>query len=411
MELYFKREECCGCGACVDVCRVQAVRMTQDGEGFLYPEIDRSICVHCGRCEEVCPVKKHTLPDEVRRPAGYVFRCDLGYTLTDKARTLHRGMDYGRPSENPSAECCNQYIGARAKSAAVRNSSSSGGMFSILAQYVLERKGVVFGAGYNSRMEVVHRGAENLEQLEKIKRTKYVQSNMQGIFLKAEQCLKERRWVLFCGTPCQAQALRLFLGQEHDTLIVVDLVCYGVPSPGIWEDYVKYLEHRHQGKMTEFSFRDKRAQDHGHTCAYVINGEEYAGSLFQDRFCRMYFKNYILRPSCHSCKFCTVDRSSDFTIGDFWGIEKVRQDLNDGMGNSMMILHTEKAKRIWEEVREDADWFECTKEDLLQPRLTEPTVRAKGRRMFMLLYKLLPFFLFIRAVDDRTWIWKLFRKK
>lgn len=391
VELYFRKEECCGCGACMDICRVHAIHMTQDKEGFLYPKIDSSICVGCGRCEKVCPVK-------------YL-------TLSDKVCPSHRDMSYSMLLGDTPSKGRNQYIGARAKSAAVRNTSSSGGMFSILAQYVLERKGVVFGAGYNSRMEVVHREAENLEQLEKIKRTKYVQSNMQGIFLKAEQCLKERRLVLFCGTPCQAQALRLFLGQEYDKLIIVDLVCYGVPSPGIWEDYVKYLEHRHHGKMTEFSFRDKRAQDHGHTCAYVINGEEYAGSLFQDRFCRMYFKNYILRPSCHSCKFCTVDRSSDFTIGDFWGIEKVRPDLDDGMGNSMMILHTEKARKIWEQVQEDVDWFECTKEDLQQPRLTEPTGRAEGRRTFMLLYKLLPFFLFIRAADDRAWIWKLFRKK
>ena len=217
--------------------------------------------------------------------------------------------------------------------------------------------------------------------------------------------------MLFCGTPCQSQALRLFLGQEYDTLIVVDLVCYGVPSPGIWENYVKYLEYRHHGKMTEFSFRDKRAQDYGHTCAYVINGEEYAGSLFQDRFCRMYFKNYILRPSCHSCKFCTVDRSSDFTIGDFWGIEKVKPEIDDGMGTSLVILHTEKAREIWEAVRDETFWFCCEEKDVLQPRLTEPTEAAKSRGFFMAFYRMLPFSLLLglykTLASGRAWIRKL----
>lgn len=363
MELFFKKEECCGCGACVDICQIHAVHMSRDEEGFPYPKIDSSLCVRCGRCEAVCPVKNCSLSEEVG--------------------------------------CRNKYIGAQAKNDIVRETSSSGGVFSILSQYILDRKGVVFGAGYNSRMEVIHQEAANQEQLDTIKRTKYVQSNMQGIFLKVEQRLKEGRWVLFCGTPCQAHALRLFLGREYDTLAIADLVCYGVPSPGIWEDYVKYLEGKHHGKMTEFSFRDKRARDHGHTCAYVINGAEYAGSLFQDKFCRMYFKNYILRPSCHSCRFCTAYRSSDFTLGDFWGIEKVRPDLDDGMGNSMVILHTERAKKIWEQVQENLEWFECGKEELLQPRLIEPTGMAKGRGLFMTLYKLLPFFLFIRGADDR----------
>lgn len=359
MELYSKKEECCGCGACVDICQIHAVHMSRDEEGFPYPKIDSSLCVRCGRCEAVCPVKNCSLSEEVG--------------------------------------CRNKYIGAQAKNDIVRETSSSGGVFSILSQYILDRKGVVFGAGYNSRMEVIHQEAANQEQLDTIKRTKYVQSNMQGIFLKVEQRLKEGRWVLFCGTPCQAHALRLFLGREYDTLAVADLVCYGVPSPGIWEDYVKYLEGKHHGKMTEFSFRDKRARDHGHTCAYVINGVEYAGSLFQDKFCRMYFKNYILRPSCHSCRFCTAYRSSDFTLGDFWGIEKVRPDLDDGMGSSMVILHTERAKKIWEQVQENLEWFECGKEELLQPRLIEPTGMVKGRGLFMTLYKLLPFPLFIRG--------------
>lgn len=356
-ELYARKEECCGCGACSDACQAHAIRMVRDKEGFDYPYVDNSICVHCGRCEKVCPIKNSS-----------------------------------------SEKCSNQYLGAQAKDEKIRYSGSSGGVFSVLAEYVLERKGVVYGAGYNAHMEVIHQEADHLGQLERIKRTKYVQSSMQNIFPAVKQCLEEDRWVLFCGTPCQAQALKLFLGQEYDKLIVADLVCYGVPSPGIWRDYVRYLEKKYQGKMMEFSFRDKRNRDHGHTCSYVINDVEYVESIYDDPYCRMYFHNYILRPSCYQCKFCTVERSSDLTIGDFWGIENCRPDIDDGMGTSMMILHTDKARTIWDRVQGDMRWFECEKEDLLQPRLTKPVGMAKGRGLRILLYRKLPFSLFIRLM-------------
>ena len=313
------------------------------------------------------------------------------------------------------------YIGAQAKEDSIRYGSSSGGVFPVLARYVLERKGVVFGAVMEADGMVRHKMACMIEEFAPMRKTKYVQSSLEGCFERVRKCLEEGRFVLFTGTPCQCRAMKLYLEKKSckggrgvadcQNILITDLVCYGVPSPGIWRKYLKEMERKYGGRLSGFSFRDKRKRDNGHTVSFYAGKKEYAHPMREDSFCRVYFRDYTIRPACYSCRFCTPERESDITLGDFWGIEKVRQDLNDGMGNSMMILHTEKAKRIWEEVREDADWFECTKEDLLQPRLTEPTVRAKGRRMFMLLYKLLPFFLFIRAVDDRTWIWKLFRKK
>lgn len=350
-KLYVKKEECCGCGACLDACRKDAVRMVIDREGFRYPKIDSGLCVDCGRCEEVCPIKKQSEKTEASR----------------------------------------QYFGVQAKEDQVRYASSSGGMFPVLAEYVFRQQGVVYGAAYDKNMRVVHREIHSREELDAVKRTKYVQSSLKGIYRKVEARLKEGRWVLFCGTPCQAEGLRLYLKQPYPTLILADLVCYGVPSPGIWGDYVKYLEGKYGGKMTDFSFRDKRMRDSGHTCAYVVGGQEYSGSLYADEYCRMYFTNHILRPSCHTCKFCTVERNSDLTIGDFWGIEKVKPEIDDGMGTSLVILHTEKAREIWEAVREEVSWFACEEGDVLQPRLSCPTEAAKSRGFFMAFYRILSF--------------------
>ena len=352
-----KKEKCCGCGACAEKCPKRAIQMHQDRDGFEYPQIDKSLCNGCGICREICLLKN----DETVRNQNF-------------------------------------YFGAQAKDEQFRYSSSSGGLFSVLARYVLRKGGIVYGAGYDGNMNVRHRGVDNQEQLEQIRKTKYVQSNMKGIYRSIEDNLDKNRWVLFCGTPCQTQALLSFLNKKYTRLIVVDLVCYGVSSPGGWRRYVKYLEHKHRGKMTDFTFRDKRNADNGHMRSFKIDKKEYVDSIYKDIYCRLYFGNYTVRPSCYQCQFCTVNRESDFTIGDFWGIERVRPDLDDGMGTSLVIAHSEKALRMWDVVKEELNWFECEKEDLLQPRLLEAINRPKARCLFLFLYRIMPFWFIERVV-------------
>lgn len=362
--LHVEKEECCGCGACEAVCHTGALRMLQDDEGFRYPYINEKLCTHCDRCKQVCPLKSES--------------SNLDHEL---------------------------YFGAQAKNEKVRHSSSSGGVFSAIAQFVLSHSGVVYGAGYNEHMEVVHQEVSNSEQLERIKRTKYVQSNIEGLYPRIEQKLKAGQWVLFCGTPCQAQSLKLYLNQTYDRLIIADLICYGVPSPGMWSDYVRYLEQEHGGRMTDFSFRDKRNKDNGHMRAYIIDGMEYVDSLYEDIYCRIYFTNYILRPSCHSCKFCKPERDSDITIGDFWGIENVEPEVDDGMGTSLVIVHTDKGKKVWNQIKGNLNWFECEREEVLQPRLQTATNAAKGRESFMQQYMAKPFTEFIKEEQEKRKRW------
>lgn len=353
-----KKEDCCGCQACADICHANAIHMWLDEEGFWYPKVDAAACMECGLCEKVCPLR-----------------------------------DAGRNDEEAL------YLGVQARDDAIRQVSSSGGMFPLLAHAVLKEQGLIYGAGYGSGMKVMHQRAETMEQLEALKGTKYVQSSMKGVYQDIQTELRHGRNVLFCGTPCQSQALRQFLNGEDDGLILVDLVCYGAGSPGIWRDYVAYLERRYAGKLESFSFRDKRNRDNGHVRAFATGGREIVDSLYRDIYCKMYFGNYSLRPACHQCGFCGPQRSSDFTIGDFWGIENVRPDFDDGLGTSMVIAHTEKARALWRKIEKDARWFVCGREAVLQPRLQEPTKAAKYRRLFMALYRRLPFHLLAWLVN------------
>lgn len=358
MNLYLKKENCCGCGACAECCPNKAIRMVQNKEGFYYPQISKAKCTDCGMCKQVCPFKNHV-----------------------------------------KIACRNLYLGVQALDSELRYSGSSGGIFAVLAQDILKKGGYVYGAGYDRNMKVVHRKIITKTKLEQIRRTKYVQSDILEVYHEIEKDLRNNKGVLFCGTPCQVQALKLFLRKEYEKLILVDLVCYGVPSPGIWQDYVGYLEHKYGGKMTDFSFRDKRNADNGHMRSFIIDEKEYIDSLYDDFFCKMYFRNWIIRPSCHSCIFCMPDRCSDFTIGDFWGLEHVKPDFADGMGTSLVIAHTEKAIKMWNEIKQSTRWFECKREDLIQPRLLEPTLPGKGRWKFMLYYRILPFSVLVKLLS------------
>lgn len=334
-----QKSECCGCGVCAAVCPYGAIRMTFDKEGYAYPCIDRKKCTGCGQCREVCPI--------------------------------------GNSADMPEPE--HRCFGVQAKSDSDRTESSSGGVFPALARKVLSQNGIVFGAMMESDGAVRHFGAQTPEEVERLRKTKYVQSEVAGCCRQIFQSVREGRQILFVGPPCQCSAVRRYVG-EAENLLIADLVCYGVPSPVVWGKYIKELEKQYHGSFESFSFRDKRAKDNGHTVAVRIGGREYTWPIGEDCFCNAYFRNYLLRPSCFSCRFCTTERESDLTMGDFWGIDKVRPEWDDGMGTSLVIVHSKKGMALWESVREDFRYFECRDEDILQPRLQSPTEHPGWRR-------------------------------
>lgn len=192
------KRDCCGCNSCVQRCPKSCIRMREDDEGFLYPEVDESVCIDCGLCEKVCPV-------------------------------IHQARE-----NRPIVVCA-----AKNKSEEIRYQSSSGGVFTALANEIIREGGVVFGAGFDENWEVKHDCTETVEGLSAFRGSKYVQSRIGDSFKKAEQFLKIGRTVLFSGTPCQIAGLKRFLRKEYDNLLTVDFICHGVPSPGVWREYLK----------------------------------------------------------------------------------------------------------------------------------------------------------------------------
>lgn len=368
MVLLHERAQCCGCLACMDACLQKAITVQVDKEGFCYPNIQRDLCVECGRCEKVCPCKGKENKEEFRK-----------------------------------------FFGVRAKNNELRQASTSGGAFPVLAEYILQHGGVIYGAGFDGSMRLTHQRADDHEKLDRLIQTKYIQSDLAGVYEMVRCDLKDKRNVLFVGTPCQTEAVRKLFGMTYPKLILVDLICYGVPSPMIWKDYVHYLEKRHKGQLKAFNFRDKRNHDNGHTISYQVDNREFLNEYSKDPFIAMYYSNCILRPSCHECRFSTLQRNSDITIGDFWGIEKKALNMDDGMGTSLVILHTHKAARIWKEIRDCFHYIECAEHEVLQPRLISPTLASKKRGLFFKVYHMIPFRLLVFLLDNRLarGIWRI----
>ena len=305
------KRQCCGCTACMQSCPARCIQMVTDPEGFRYPQADEALCLNCGVCEQVCPIL--TPPHVQATP--------------------------------PDA------WGAAASSDALRLKSSSGGVFGVLARHILEKGGVVYGAAFDHRYRLRHIAIEAPEQLCMLMGSKYLQSDIGDCFPQIKAHLQEGRTVLFSGTACQAAGLRKFLGRENPDLIILDVLCHGVPSPEVWSTYLSYRESQAESAAETVSFRSKRNGWRNFSLVLgFANGETYCESMRTDLYMQLFLENIILRPSCHDCRFKDLNRPSDLTIGDFWGVENVLPELSDDKGISLVLAHTPKGRALLEEV-------------------------------------------------------------
>lgn len=352
-----KKNECCGCSACNNICPLECITMKSDSEGFWYPEVDYAKCIKCQKCIKVCPAINKPLTDNALKNA--------------------------------------QVIAAYSKDEEIRINSTSGGMFSEIAKYILNNKGKVFGARYNEEHLVEHYKIEDISQIEILRQSKYLQSDILKTFKEAKEELSIGNIVLFAGTPCHIAALKNFLGKDYKNLLTVDFLCRGVISPEAYKQFLKSLEKKYNSKVKKVKFKDKTYGWHKFSTKITFeNGKEYLKDRATDIYIGGYLgENLYMRPSCHECQYKTLPRYSDITLGDFWGIEKIKKYLDQDKGTSIFMINTEKGRKVFEEIKENLIFEKMKIEDiylgnLVLTEITKLNIFQRNRRKeFFLNYK------------------------
>jgi len=303
--LFQGKESCCGCGACSQICPQGCISMQEDEEGFLYPLVNQNQCVQCGLCLSVCPF--HNPREEVEPKSAFA---------------------------------------AIAEDEQIRKESSSGGVFSLIARQILDEGGVVFGAMFDNQWNVVHGSIESVEDIGKLRGSKYVQSVIRNSFVLVKEFLENGRSVLFSGTPCQIAGLKHFLGKEYEKLLTVDVVCHGTPSPKVWRWYLKKLEKDQHLSISTISFRNK---DNGWLRYNMVVGFSDSGIIEKKSFYHRdnpymiaFLDNLSIRPSCNMCKAKSGSSHSDITLADFWNVDKMLEGIDDDRGVSLVMANTTK---------------------------------------------------------------------
>ena len=342
-------EECCGCNACCSICPCKAVTMKQDRKGFYYPEVNEEVCIHCGLCRKVCPMN------------------------VDAA---------GTPADP-------EVYAARSQNQGVLQESSSGGVFSHLMKWSLSRGGTVYGAAFDENFHVCHLRAETAEEAIRLRTSKYVDSEMGSAFRQIEQDLNDGRYVVVSGRPCQICAVNQYLSFRKvntEKLLTCDVVCHGVPSSRIWEDYLNIIKRKYmaQGdRILSVNMRSKK--ETWKRQAMEIKTEQGLSEEIVHGFSfnRFYLSLYGNRPSCFRCHFTSYRRMGDISLGDFWNVENAGVKFDTEKGVNAVLVNTEKGRAVFEEaIRQGLDWQSVSKEAVWQPHLEYSAKRPKKQDDF-----------------------------
>jgi len=317
-------EKCAGCGACVQRCPKRCISWTQREFGFRYPQIDKDACVNCGLCEKVCP--------------------------TDKALEV--------PVEQ-------KVYAAVHKDTEVLAKSTSGGAFTAIADAIFAQGGIVYGAAMLDDMQVKHIRTTGKDDFEGLRSSKYLQSDTGTTYQMVEQDLKQGKFVLYSGTPCQIDGLKNFLGKDYETLYTVDIVCHGVGSQAYFDKYMDFARERY-GKIKALRFRSKEYA--GWSCGggvVVVDSSDCLKKIPYRDFDNYYYSYFlsgdIYRKSCYSCKYANTNRVGDFTLGDYWGVEALNLPLQTENGCSLLLVNNQHAMQLLDEI-ESLDRVETTVE-------------------------------------------------
>ena len=363
------KQDCCGCTACASICPREAISMVPDVMGFLYPEVDGEKCIECKLCERVCAFNE----------------------------------DYYNHLHNLSEPLA---YGARHRNMREVETSRSGAAFIAISDVILKMGGVVYGAGYDEHFRVIHKRATTSIERDEFKGSKYVQSDLTGIFRQIKKDLESGFAVLFSGTPCQTAGLNSYIGAKLRTnLYLLDMVCHGVPSPYIWRDYLDYIEKKQGARICYVNFRDKEYgwSEHKETFKF-LNRAQKVNFKFQ------FYKLITFRYSCGNCHYTNLRRPSDITIADFWGWEQTNPECNkDNKGVSLLLINTEKGKCLLKEATPDLRIFPVNLENCKQPNLEYPTQMHPARDKFERLYARKGFLAAMKKYGDLGWRYRLMK--
>ena len=300
---------CSGCTACKSICPKNCISMCEDKEGFLYPKVDISVCINCCLCEKVCPIINQ---------------------IEEKLESTQKGFIVSHTDDN------------------IRKESTSGGAFTAIAEWVLNKQGVVFGAAFDEDLVVRHQYVENKEELSKFRNSKYVQSEMGDSLVLVKRFLEQERWVCFSGTPCQIEGCYTFLNRAYERLVLVDVMCRAVPSPKVLRMYLKNQADKY-GRIEKCFFRDKSIYGYKYSQLVLKNGRGdvlYHNGIDTDKWLRIFFSGIANRPSCYHCKFRKRYRVSDFTLWDCFEPGKYSKELDDNKGATRVLVHSVKGLNI-----------------------------------------------------------------
>ena len=316
------KTDCCGCGACAATCR--HITMTLDEEGFPYPVVNDQ-CIHCGGCLDVCPMPTAIAKTNARPPQPTV----QDVPAADSPMSLP--TVYAAWNQKPE----------------IRKQSTSGGIFTLLAEQVINQGGLVFGVVFDEKFNVRHVAARSMEELGPMRGAKYIPSDTGNTFIQVKNFLAGGKPVLYTGTPCQIAGLKKFLGNDSPLLLTCDLACHGVPSELVFRQYLDDLEQRYQSKVSRIAFRDKVTGWNSYSVHITFaNGDEYSVIVHHDPFMQLFLRDLCLRPVCHVCPF-KMPRRGDITLADYWGFATAHPGMDDNQGTSLILINSEKGRQAF----------------------------------------------------------------
>lgn len=334
-----EKNKCTGCTACYNICPKGAIEMIEIN-GFKYPHIDSNKCINCGLCKKICPIYK---------------------------------------KNNDSLNKC--YVGF-SKDIKDLEKSSSGGIFPLIARNILNDNGIVIGASFKNN-KLSHIIIDNIKDLDKLKGSKYLQSDLSNIFKHVKENINNKK-ILFVGTPCQVGGLKSYLKKEYENLICIDLICHGVPSPKLFDKYVKYLEDKNNDKLKNYNFRDKSTGWDTYSNTVTFKNKKYTELASNNSYMKLFLKDIALRESCYDCNFKLGNKYSDITLGDFWNVQKYYPDMYNKKGVSAIIINTEKGNHLFNIIKDSITYKECNIDEILKgnPSLKYSSIKPINRDNF-----------------------------